>query len=237
MTPVRGISKRENDTLLAWLIAFELGLVGIYAADYLLGTPVWVIHDLFNMNGEMTVTAWFSSLQLFAIGLVFAFKARQTESADRPQRWFYILAAAVFFFLSLDESAAIHERITVVFSRYAWLPRFRDNHGIWIFIYVPIGIILFAASARQLTAMSRRHRRATGAMAVGVAVVLLGAVGFEALGFEYLSGDESSVLFHAEAACEEFCEMCGASLILHGAIQVLIAEPTKAEQPTRAVAQ
>jgi len=216
---------RDAKYLLFGLILVEILLVAIFVADALLGQPIWTIHVLFHLDGEGNIPAWFSSVQLFLIGLVFVLKGRQSNLDYRPSSLFCLIVGAGFIFLSVDEVAAIHEKITHVLTAIAWVPRFKGDHGVWIFIYILVGASLCFATYRDLMAMWKRWRSATSFLAVGMGFFVIGAVGLEIISFQFLRSGSTPSLYQVEVALEELLEMSGESIMLYGALLLAQQEP------------
>ncbi len=214
---------KDAHRLLFGLILFELLLVAIYVGDSLLGSPISVIH-MFDLDREATIPAWFSSVQLFLIGIIFLLVARQVGRSHHPSQLFLVIVGSGFIFLSADEAAAIHEKITLVLKDVPWVPRFKGEHGIWIPIYFVICLVLLLMTYPELKAMWTRFRRETLIMAAGLTVFLLGVVGLEIASYEFLREDMSSMLYRAAVALEELLEMSGASLVLYGAVLLALRE-------------
>jgi len=214
--------------LFFWLIGFELFLLVAYLLESVLGSPVWTIERLLDLDGELSIAVWFSTVQLAAIGILFLIKAAKARPNDQVPRWFLALGCAGFLFLSLDEHLQLHETITKLTVHLDWVPRFSGDHGVWIFAYLGLGCLLLLPSLRPIVALWRFHRYSFSLMAAGVGVFLLGAVGMEVIGYEFLR--EAPRLYQVlEIATEEFLEMLGASAILCGAaFYALEAEAVRA---------
>lgn len=133
---------------------------------------------------------------------------------------FLLTVAACFFLLSADEATSIHEKITRELKHVEWMPRFKGDHGIWITVYTLIGVILFLANLRALAAMWTRYKRPCLIIATGMAILVLGAVGLEVVGYQFLRNGSTPVLYSIEVGVEEFFEMFGASVTLYGALSM-----------------
>jgi hypothetical protein len=229
---LHGVDLTQQSKKLLWkLIAFEICLVVIFLAETLAGSPSATLHRLFDLEAELTIPAWFSTVQLFVVGMVFLFKKTQIPADEKSARRCLTILGAGFVFLSADESAGIHEQVTVMLSKVAWMPRFHGNHGIWIFVYAAIGLGVLALIFPGLLSIWKNDRPAALMIAGGFGTLLLGGVGFEIIGYEYPTGS----LFHSvESAMEEFLEMAGSSVLLCGALRLA---PEKLKAASHATAR
>ena len=216
------LTNRVAAKLLFGLVLFDLCLVLIFAVNTLLGDPSRSMKELFDLGGEGNIPAWFSSMQLFLIGLIFFLRTRQLDRDRSPSPSFLLTVSAGFLYLSVDEVSSIHEKITLVLKQVEFMPRFSGDHGIWIFIYALIALILFLVTFRAVAAMWNRYRRATLVMAVGVGIALLGGLVLEVISYLFFRSGSTSLLHGAEVALEEFLEMAGASVALYGATLFLL---------------
>ena len=181
----------------------------------------------FDLDQEHTIASWFASSQLLGAAILFLFAA-WWRRFDRLERLLYAAAGSGFLFLSADEAAMIHERITEFTVRYDVVPRFRGGRGVWIFVYGAIGLGALLVFSRPLYAFLQRRRTAALLTAGGFATLVLGAVGIEAVGYyDVLKGP-------VQIAVEEGLELIGGSIIVCGAIVLAlsVAPPARA-QPRR----
>jgi hypothetical protein len=186
---------RDAKRLFLRLTFFELFLVLIFCADALLGSPIWSIKKLFDLDGEANIPAWFSSIQLFMIGLVLLIKSLQSNLDHSFSRLFFPIVSIGFIFLSADEMASIHEKINGMLKYVEFIPRFKGDHGIWIFIYVLTGLILFLANFRTLVAIWNRYRHATLIMTIGMGIILIGGVMMEVISYQFLRSGSTPLLY------------------------------------------
>jgi hypothetical protein len=188
------------------------------------GTP----RRLLNVDGEGNIPAWFSSVQLFLISAFLFLKAWRAEAGAGASRWFFLLGAAAFLFLSADEAAYIHETITRALVHVEWMPRFKGDHGIWIPIYLGIMALLGLLCWRQVWLMFTHHTAGAVTMAVGMGVFLAGAVGLEIVGYQLGSAVLGAFGMVLLIAAEEFLEMLGNSIMIYGSM-LLVLEPVRAK--------
>lgn len=221
--------------LIIALIICDAGLVAVYALDIALRQPSWTVHLLFDLDGEATIPAWFSSAQLLVAAWLFALAAGKTDYPEIPGL-FLALVAVGFCFLSMDEIVGIHEGITRSFRDIDALPRFRGGHGIWIPFYLGAGALFAMLTAPYWIRLWRVERRGTLLFGVGVALFLAGAVGVEASSYEELRGLVNRSGYLWSVAIEEFLELAGASCICAAALkmnQTLLSPRSASARPKR----
>ena len=128
---------------------------------------------------------------------------------------FYIAVAAGFVFLSADEILSLHERMTGFNKAYrVGIPMIR-GHGAWISVYAVTLVIFVLVFLRPILWIVAADPRTSAAICGGLAVVVLGGVGIEMMGyFDVLAfGSGPQVLF------EEALEQVGASMVVLGCAQ------------------
>jgi len=161
---------------------------------------------LFETAAEANIISWFSSLLLLIAGALLLLIARvETHSADTYARHWKILAW-VFFFLSMDETASLHEELIVPLRNAI------GTSGIfyfaWVIVAIPLLMLFGLFFLRFLLNLPRKT-----AIQLGVAGVIFvtGAVGFEMLGgiFHGASG-----IYRALVVVKETLENLGAGLFI-----------------------
>jgi hypothetical protein len=145
--------------LLVGLIAVDVCFAAIALAKAALGNPGWILDQLFDLDRELTIPAWFSSSQLFVIGLALLVKSRLVARGSTPSPLVFLIAGAGFLYLSMDETAAIHERLSATLQNVSALPRFSGGHGVWTSLYVGVALALVLVNLRGVIALWRRYRR------------------------------------------------------------------------------
>ena len=213
-------NRKDINRLFVFLVGFAALLIAAFFIDKAIGSPIWLLERLVNIDGENSFPSWFSSTQLFLIGFFLFLKACRSDSEQGPARWFYLLGAGGFMFLSADEALLIHESITQALLKFDSLYRFEDDHGMWIPFYLGTLALLALLSWRQVCRFWECHRRPFLLMAAGAGTFLFGAVGLEITAYELIA--TSSWVYLVEVAAEEFLEMVGASIILYGSLDLLI---------------
>jgi len=201
------------------LIAIEILFSGIYLMDYLSGHPYWQLCELFDLDREFTIPAWFSTIQLFMIGLIALAIRGQKNYTVPPSIAAMTVFSLGFIYLSIDEASAIHEKLTYAFYNNSYVPYFNGTHGIWIVVYGALAILLIAIFHKDIIAVWKFYRRESMLFIVGMIIYLAGAGGAETI--TYFQIDKSNpIVYTIEVIAEEFLEMSGVTLLL-GSILML----------------
>lgn len=223
MKPYSDYSSRAKSLFIV-LVVIEAVLVLSYVNSLIFFDKDDAVFKLFDLNGESNIPTWFSSIQLFTVGLFFLLLAEKAKSsplhsnssAQRLSWTFLLFISSGFIFLSADEAICIHEYITGRLSGIEALPRFNDGHGIWIPIYITIFATSTLATYRHILAIWKHNRRAFLIIATGLGSALIGGIGLEIVSYQFKLGG----LYHPEVIFEEFLEMFGVSLILYGSLSL-----------------
>lgn len=201
------------------LFAIDLLLVAAYLVGIFLVVPNPHIFKLINLDGEASLSSWFSASKLLLTGTVFAVAAysRSNKSVDTL---FLTTCALAFFFLSADEAASIHEKITMIFKGVQFLPRFSGDHGVWIPIYLLAGGLFVITTRRSWFILWRDRREGTTIFLIGIAVFVFGAVALEIVSYSGLRDISNRNYYLYQVFFEEAFELAGVTTILIGAIRI-----------------
>jgi hypothetical protein len=168
-------------------------------------------------DGEGNIPAWFSaSLLLFSASLlgVIAIVRRQQRSGDAG---YWLVLALIFGFLSLDETAQLHE--------LSIRPLREGFHASGFFYYpwiVPAGICVavlglgYSGFLAGLAARTRWLFLLAGTLFVG------GALGVEAVsGMQASIHGEQNLTYHLIIALEELLEMAGLVVFIYALLDYM----------------
>lgn len=216
----------------------DIALVAVYLGNFAIGEPFWILTHLFDLNGEANIPAWYAAMQLFLIGTLWAAFYRFRAKTSDPARTAVMLMALIFWALSLDEIATIHEwlghksdfllkggnRSNTVFSQT----------GIWIFMLAPLFSVVVFYLMRSLRPGFLGQRRSLKKLILGFVIYVGSAAGMEILANFF---DEGSAALAFQVAIEEFGEMAGATVLLWATLELLQIHPESVRRLFRSPGQ
>lgn len=190
-----------------WILVGVNLLMGVANVVTFAVTRYWNLEpiSMFRLSDEANVPTWWSSSQLLMIGVLLAILARRLIERREPRAWVMVLPALFFLFLSMDETATIHEAIG-----HQWGPESLRT-GMWVTIALPIFIVALAVVVRAVWPFLRGRPGVIRLYALGMGVAL-----FSALGLEMLANlwPDQSMQVSVLVLLEEVGEMMGVTIML-----------------------
>lgn len=198
------------------LLLILLGIEFLFLALNCIDLPAYILTRSFNLDGESNIPTWFSSIQLFAIGLISlaCFKKEYTSLDFNSMGWIVLLI--IFWSLSLDEVASLHELTAKAIAKHYDLEAFRIRGFVWVYLLAPFAVV---AALYMAYFFISRFKQVTISLRLGIAGLLFWAL---VIPMEYLGGRYAdsnlryweSHFYKFLTNLEEMAEMVGASLIL-----------------------
>ena len=170
---------------------------------------------LFNLDGEGNAPAWFSSLLLIACAAVLWIITAGVRRRRQPFVAHWGALAAGFTFMSLDETAGIHDAVV----GQAIEDRFHPP-GYALYFAVPGAVITFAVLLAYLLFLRHLPHRFRVLFVVAGMLYVGGAVGMESVGGA-VGGTYgwNSWALHLCVFAEETLEMVGVALFLYALLE------------------
>lgn len=206
---VSDLVPKRYGTLLLWFVLCVGVIAGLECLYFWM--PRWASMTTdgrvaaFDLDGEGSLAAYFSSLLLGTAGLIsiLIYRLRRHRIDDyygRYRVWFW--AALCWFVMSLDESASLHEGFKEMMSHLSGRRWFGDGSVWWIGAY---GVVLSLVGLQVLYDM-RRCWSATGGLLISAACFAAAVV----MQLKLLMPDRNALA----VMIEEGCEMAGALFLL-----------------------
>lgn len=160
--------------------------------------------DMFDMNVENNIPTWYSSISLFICALLLVIiscsKAAQNDGFVLQWR----ILSVGFLYLSLDESATLHEWMGVMLKG-----QFTFS-GIWHFAWVIPALVVLSVLPfifyKFLKNLQPVYRKL---MVISGAIYISGAVGMEMIGGMITEKSDSLLIYNIAVLAEESMEMTG----------------------------
>jgi hypothetical protein len=229
-----------------WKLLPQRVLIGALALDALLvvayvftvgikrSSPLRPLYNVFGLNGEGNIPAWYSGSQLLVFGLVCLVLASWIFASDdriAPLRRLFVTVGLAAVYLSADEVGQVHERMSTIVQSWHALTTLELNllavvgihrkeiHGgsVWIPLFAVFGIILLVWLWPQLKKAWALWRREFLLLGLGFGVLVFGATVVEVIGILTRSTFSTAI----EVGIEEMLEILGVSVMLYAAVRVL----------------
>jgi hypothetical protein len=175
--------------------------------------PLNVI-GLLDLYQESTLPAWYTSALMLACAPLLAANAIVRLRRREPFARHWLGLAILFVLLSLDETAAVHERVS-------WpMRRLVTARGIYFYAWViPASIGLFALGLIYLRFVLNLPRRTRSLLILSAAIYVGAALGLEMVeGLHHARHGNETATYITLVAIEEIMEMSGIALFLYALV-------------------
>lgn len=184
---------------------------------------VWGLVPLFHFDREQNVPTFFSALMLLSSsGLLMLAAQKARQAGEKALPW--ALLAMAFLFLSIDETASLHEKLDALIHYYT--PTSGILHYAWV---APYGLAVLALGIVLAPWFFRLQKRMQILFIISGAFYVGGALGIEILSGLYYSGAaegaEVKTLFgDILATIEELSEMTGVAIFIYALLSHLCGD-------------
>ncbi len=169
-----------------------------------------------DLDIEKNIPSFYSGFALFFSSLLF-FCLSSLEKKQGKKCRYWLGLAAVFLFLSLDETFVLHERLGNYTEEYIKSTGILEAGGLLYFPWIiPYSILMTILGLLYFRFIFRLPRKTTVLLILSAIIFLTGAAGFDMLG-----GREAelhgyySVTYTVLYTIEEFLEMIGVVLLIY----------------------
>jgi hypothetical protein len=180
------------------------------------------VMQLFDVNSEHNVPTWFSSTLLMGCAVLAALLAALVRRAGGRGAGHWAGLAAVLSLLSLDEAAALHERLGGPAAEVLGDATQGALHFAWVVPGMVLALVVGLVFVRFVVRLPPGTRRLVVAAA---AMYLTGATALEAIGGIVLEDQGDRAVYLLVTAAEEGLEMAGSVLLLYAAMSLLHLRP------------
>lgn len=231
LAPPQSTTVRINVRILAtvlWSLTTTIILLGAFrqVSFYRLGPDgPWGSLRLINLDAEMTIASWYSSTLMTLAALLLVLSGVVARTPSDGNRWHWWALALIFIYMSLDETAQIHELAGI------FLPG-RENfpaifHFTWVVLAAPLMLVVGLAFVPFLLRLPRRIARlivVSGSIYVGGAFVMELVAGYIVV-----AHGPKTAGYYASVVAEEGLELAGLTMFVYTllALQALRPQPLR----------
>ena len=136
---------------------------------------LYEIGERFNMDNEISIPTWLAQTLLFIIALLFTL----TYLDEKRKEWLFL--SLIFFFISIDEGAELHELMIRPFQEMLGI-----DSGLLFFAWIiPMTIIIFILGTIFMRFFLSLPRKVKMLLFLSAFIFLLGAIGIEMISGAY----------------------------------------------------
>ena len=161
-------------------------------------TPIESWKEVLDIGGEANIPTWWNAT-LLAMVAVCALVAAEIGGAAGPARRAWRVVAAGAAYLSIDEAAALHERLADVVPSGVDVPTYA-----WL---LPGSVLALAGTAVLVSAGRHLPHPTAGRLGFALAAYGGAAIGIEAANGRVRENDDDSMLYTVGTLIEESVEM------------------------------
>ena len=172
---------------------------------------------LFDFDEEVNIPTFYSAIAILCSSIILLSIATM-EKMSNSNYLYWLVLSIIFFFLSIDEIASIHERFGDLIKRHF------DLTGVFFFAWVvPYGIAVVIFCILSLKFLIDLPRNFRYLFILSGATFVLGAIGLEMLGARHteLQGRDN-ITYWIITTCEELLEMLGISLFIYTLLRYIV---------------
>ena len=175
---------------------------------------------LVNLEFEGNLPTWYSSTLLFGCAALLAVIAWVRLAGRAPYRRHWALLAAIFLYLSIDESAVIHEMINPIPAE-----AFAPGGGFPFPWVLPFGALVVAFAVGYLGFLGHLPARFRTRFVAAGAIYVGGALGTELpIGFWYAAHGGDNLAYGLMNVAQESLEILGATIFCSALLAYIQAE-------------
>ncbi len=203
------------------LLLLSANIIGIIIRLYFNHDYVHGLIPLFNFDAEKNIPTLYSSFTIIICSILLLVIALTHKKRGSPY-FLWIGLAVIFLFLSIDEIASIHERLTDPVRETL------NASGLLYFAWViPYGIALVLFIAFYLKFLFALPKKIMILFIISGSLFVSGAIGFELLGGRYseLYGRDNLV-YSVFYTCEELLEMLGIAAFIYTLLSYITSQFT-----------
>ena len=192
-----------------------INLAGIFTRIYTDNSYLEQFTLLFDFDYERNIPSFFSTILLFTSALLLLTLTMSIK--ERGEHFYWMGLTAIFFFLTIDEFASIHEELIPIVRNSLGTSGYL--HFAWV---IPYGVGVLVIGAIYLRHLLRLPAAVRNLLVISAILYVGGALGFEMLGAKLADHSGIKTLSYAMLyTIEESLEMLGISVFIFALLKYL----------------
>jgi len=221
--------KPQRWKIMAWLVGALLLMLVLHLILLTATTSnpdYWELVGPFDMDSEISIFTWYSAtILLFVPAVLLGFVGWVKKREKEKFAWGWFVASGVLLFMSIDDGAMIHERLSTL-NRVTGLQYVLDGINpyllawSWWVIYIPVLLVIAAILFKWFLSLPRRMQVL---MVVGAVVAALGQVGMEMIS-SYATNYTGEWVGPVWRGMQKFVGRVGLSIFLFAVIDYCLSD-------------
>jgi hypothetical protein len=204
-----------------------VALIAVVGRDGLHRLRLNAVVDQFYLDAEQNLPTYFSCAILAFAGGLLLLIARRVQAAGEPRQRHWRALSWIFFCMSVDEFAAIHER----FGEFIRIHFHGPDHGVLRFTWVVVGIPFVAiVGGLYLPFLLALPRRIGNRMILAGFLYVSGALLMELFDGWYVGRYGDNTVYKLLSGVEDLLEMAGVILFIRCLLRMAAHLPSGGPQ-------
>lgn len=206
------------------LTAISIVLIVLSLLENVVEQLMGITSAVFSVGADISVPSWYSSAALLLSAVLLSLIAITKRKSRDMYTLHWTGLAVVFYLLSIDEVATLHERMGVAFTQlsdeafvsdiFSFLPPLEGSfYYAWTIIAIPLVVIFLLTYLRFVLRLPSQIKYL---FIIAATVFLLGAIGMESVASnQHFSNGASNWTYTLITTFEEFLEKIGVVIFIH----------------------
>jgi len=190
----------------------------------------WELVELFNMDSEISLFTWFSTtILLFVPAVLLLYIGWKKRRAGEKLSWSWFVLGGVFLFLSMDDGAMIHEKVSTI-NRLTGLQDILNDINPYLFgwswwvVYTPFVIALVFVMLRWFMSVPTRTKVL---VAIAFFLAVIGQEGMEIISGMVATSSDGEYVSMVWRGFQKFIGRSGLALFLFALVDYILVNKEK----------
>ena len=180
---------------------------------------VWIAAKFFWFDSELNLPTLYSGLSLL-LAAYLSFYCSVIKKKIKKEKTFWVILSIIFFFLTIDETVMIHERLNksiyfFIFNRFDFNLQISGSWTLLYFLVVILSALFFSSFIKKLP------NKIGKLFKVSFFIYVFGAIIIEFIVVQVLKLDQGTYKYFFLSTTEELLEMLGICLFNYATLKYI----------------